>query len=135
MLNQNKYIRKAIIQALSPIPVFSNFVPKSIDTPDRYVLITSMGKQEFARAKNCYEWQVSFNLDVFRVGTLGYDFSTDVDDMCEVIIPAIKELVSEEVQIKNVYLEFENDLSFDSTTNSINRRVLTYSVWCNYQEI
>lgn len=135
MLNPSKYIRASIIQALAPLPVWSNLVPKTANTPQAYALITSMGLQETARAKDCYEWEVSFNIDVFYRGVLGQDYSAAIDDIVEDIIPKMKSLTSPTVQIKNVYLEFQNDLSFNTSTNSINRKVLNYSVWCNYQEV
>lgn len=134
LVNPSKHIRKAIIETLSPLPVWSNLVPKTATTPTAYALITSMGLQETARSKGCYEWEVSFNIDVFYRGVLGQDYSAAIDDIVEDIIPKMKSLTSPVVQIKNVYLEFQNDLSFNTSTNSINRKVLNYTVWCNYQE-
>lgn len=135
MINPNKYIRQSIIQAVSPIPCWDNMVPKNVTTtPNSYCLITSMGKQEFARAKNCYEWLVSLNIEVIHVGSLGYSYSAVLDDMIANIIPKMKSLTNNTIRIKNVNLEFENDLSFNSTTNTINRKILSYEVWCDYQE-
>lgn len=134
MINPSKHIRKAIIETLAPLPVWSNLVPKTATTPQAYALITSMGLQETARAKDCYEFEVSFNIDVFYRGVLGQDYSSAIDDIVEDIIPKMKSLTSSTVQIKNVYLEFQNDLSFNTSTNSINRKVLNYSVWVSYSD-
>lgn len=134
MINPNKYIRQSIIQALAPIKVWDNMVPKNVVSPSSYCLITSMGKQEFARAKNCYEWLVSFNLEVIHVGQFGYSYSAVLDDMIADIIPKMKSLTNATIRIKNVDLEFERDLSFNSGTNTINRRVISYEIWCDYQE-
>lgn len=134
MLNPSKYIRLAVIKALAPLPVWSNLVPKTATTPQAYALITSMGLQETARAKGCYEWEVSFNIDVFYRGVLGQDYSAAIDDIVEDIIPKMKSLTSPTVQIKNVYLEFQNDLSFNTSTNSINRKILNYTLWVGFSE-
>lgn len=132
MINPNKHVRKSIIDALSPIKVYSNRVPKTANNPTQYILISSMGKNEYAICKNGNEWQVNLNLEFFYVGNLGFDYTSILDDMVEVAIPKMKLLRSDSVKIKNVFLESERDMSFDTATNSVNRRIITYNIWCDY---
>lgn len=134
MINTSKYIRQSVIQACSPVKVWSNRVPKNQTTPTLYALITDMSLNEYSRSKQEYEWLIGFNLDCYYVGNLGYDYTTEIDNFLEVVVPKIKDMTNLTVQIKNVDLESSRDLSFDTATNTITRKVLTYSVWCAYQE-
>lgn len=133
MINPAKYVRKSIIDALAPLPVWANRVPKNqMPTPASYCLITSQGKSEYAICKRGNEWQVNLNLDFFHVGALGFDYSAILDDIIETAIPKMKELKSPNIKVKNVFLELERDLSFDTVTNSVNRKVLSYLIWIDY---
>lgn len=134
MINPQNYITESIRTTLLPLKVWSNRVPRGINTPSLYVLVTDMNIQETSIAKDCYEWLVGFNLDVTHVGSIGYDYQDIVNDAVEDILPKIKSLTSSVVDIKNVDLEVSRSLVYDTATNSINRQILTYSVWCNYQE-
>lgn len=132
-VNPSKYIRLSIINALAPLKVWSNRVPKNVTpTPTTYALIQSLGKQEYAECKTGNEWLVSVDVDFYHLGTLGYDYSTILDDEIQRCLPFIYTITSPNIRIKNVDLEFERDLSFDTATNSINRKVLTFQIWCDY---
>lgn len=134
MINPSKHIRKSVIDAVKPLSVWDEGVPKNTPTPKTYGLITSMSMQEYARAKNCYEWEIGFDLSLYNINQLGYYGNAVLEDIIADIIPRIKNLTSPVVRIKNVDLEFMNTLSFNTSTNSIDRKVLSYTVWCDYQE-
>lgn len=134
MINPSKHIRLAVINACAPVPVWDEGVPKNTPTPKTYGLITSMSMQETARAKGCYEWVIGFDLNFYNINSLGYYGNAVLEDIIADIVPKIKNLTSPIVRIKNVDLEFMNTLSFNTSTNSIDRKVLQYTVWCDYQE-
>lgn len=135
MINPQNHIAQAIISTLSPLPVWLNRIPRAVDTPSSYVLITDMSITETARAKDCYEWLVGFNLDVTALSTLGYDNQALVNNNVQTILPKIKSLTDSTVEIKNVDLISSRSMVFDTATKSVTRQILTYEVWCNYQEV
>ena len=132
LINPNKYIRQAIINALSPLPTYSNRVPKSINTPNMYAVIESQGKIEFANYKRGNEWEVNLNLSLYHRNPIGNDMAHVLDDEVEKIIPLLKDLKHPIIGIKNATLESERDMTFDTDTNTINRKILTYTFWTNY---
>ena len=131
-INPNKYIRQAIIQALSPLPTYNNRVPKSTNTPVMYAVIESQGKIEFANYKRGNEWEVNLNLSLYHRNPIGNDMAHVLDDEVERIIPLLKDLNHPIIGIKNATLESERDMTFDTDTNTINRKILTYTFWTNY---
>lgn len=135
MINPNKYIRQAILQAFPDIKMWANLVPASVNPqPAMYGIISSMSKTETAVSKTCYEWNVTFDLDLFNVGAKGFDHSTPLDDLAQVIIPRMKQLTSGTVDIKNVFLEIERDMTMETATNTISRKILSYSCWVSYSK-
>lgn len=132
LINPNKYIRQAIINALSPLPTYSNRVPKSINTPNMYAVIESQGKVEYAGSKDGNEWEVNLNLSIYKLNAIGNDAAYELDDELERIIPLLKNLKHPLIGIKNATLESEVDMTFDTSTNTINRKILTYTFWTNY---
>lgn len=132
MLNPNKYIRQAIIQAIAPLKCWTVRVPKNEPTPTEYVILNSETQNEYVTSKTEYEWLLSINLDVTVLGQVGFDNTTKVDDMIEDIIPAVKSLKHPLLNISNVTLQASNTLNYDTTTNSVNRKVLTFEIWVGY---
>ena len=133
MINPTKYIRDAIIKAIKPIECFTVRVPKDKNHLTSYVILNSEVINEYAECKTSNEWLLSINLDVTHLGMLGYDYTAKVDDMIESIIPKIKSLKQPILTIKNVTLTASNTLNYDTTTNSINRKVLTFEIWVGYE--
>jgi len=131
-LNPNKYIRAGILSALPAYSVYSNRVPKNVSTPKLYILITNQGKTEFANGKTCHEWECTFSLQVIYRNDLGFDASSIVDDAAQEVDNAIRYTMSiPNFYKKNVTLEGENDMTYDTDTNTINTKILNYSIWVN----
>lgn len=131
-VNPSKYIRQAIDLVVSPLPCYSGLVPKTvIPTPTKYALITSEGINETANCKNGNEWLISLNLELYHVGKLGQDYSAVMDDMLLEYIPKLKSLQSPHIIIKNVTIAVRT-LDFNTSTNSINRKIVTLDIWCDY---
>lgn len=133
MINPTKYIRQAIIQAIAPIPCWAVGIPKTVNkTPKSYVILNSETQSEYAVSKTEYEWLLSINLDVTVISESGLYNTTLVDDMIELIIPSVKALKHPLLNISNVSLQASNTLNFDTTNNSINRKILTFEIWVGY---
>src|SRR5690606_6679660 len=132
MINPQNHITNRVREVLSPGEVWSNRVPRGIDTPESYIIVSDMNLSEAAQSKREYEWIVGFNLDITSVVGLGYDAQDIVNDIVEDVIPKMKSLTDDVVEIKNVDLIASRSMTFDTSTNSITRQILTYEIWVNY---
>jgi hypothetical protein len=131
-LNPQKYIRSGIISALPGYRVWNNRVPRNVETPKLYILITNQSKNEYAVGKQCHEWECQFTLQLIYRNDLGFDSSAIVDDAAQVV----DDVIRYQMQIpnffkKNVTLDQERDDTYDTATNTINRKLLSYSIWVN----
>lgn len=137
MTNPNKYIRQAIITGLQPYgySVWYKRVPKSVvPTPTSYILIDSQSKQEAYDAKECFEWLCQVNINIWIVGQQGFPPTTTMDDIEEKVITAMKGIQDNKGLIKRKpKLINQTELSVETDTNSIERRILTYEIWVNKQ--
>lgn len=134
-LNPSKYIRAGIINALPNYRVFNNRIPPNTTTPQLYVMITNQSKNEYARSKNCHEWECQFTLQIIYRGALGYDYSAVVDDASQVIDNAIRTMAIPNFYNKECILEGEFDDTYDTPTNTISRKRLSYNIWVNNADI
>lgn len=134
-LNPSKYIRAGIIAALPNYRVFNNRIPTNTSTPSLYVLITNQSRNEYAMGKQCNEWECQFTLQVIYKGVLGNDYSAIVDDAVQVIDNAIRSMKIPNFYNKQCELDSEFDDTYDTPTNTINRKRLSYSIWVNNADI
>lgn len=126
-----KYIRSGIISTLgNSTPIYNKNVPKSLQ-PNTYILIINQALQEYERAKGCYEWQSQFTLDLVTKTTLNGDATTIIDNLHSFIESRIRDLTVPNYTVKNIELVGTTDNDFDTATNTINRRLLTYNIWLN----
>lgn len=117
----------AIADAIPLYKVWCNRVPRNTQTPSLYVLITDLSIQEYANCKGGNEWLIGCNLDVTSVYSLGYDTQDLVNDATEYIMPRIKSLDI----AKDVTLEGSRSMTYDTSTQTITRQILTFSFWVN----
>ena len=133
MTNPNKYIRGGIITALgTTYPVWYKRIPKTVATPDKYILIQSQSKQEAFRGKKCYEWLCQVNIDIWVRGTQGFPPTTATDDLEEHVITKMEESFAVSgFTVKYIDLINQYEDSAETDTHSIERRTLTYELWLN----
>lgn len=126
--NPNKYLRSEILRVLSDIgfPVYDKGVPLDSTGIMEYILITSQTKTQFESSKTCFNWQVSANIDINFVDTLGFNRSELVDDL-ETEIDSLLRGIDGLYDLST----FSNDLTYDTKTHTVNRRVLTFTGWLN----
>lgn len=136
MLNPDKYIRKAYIDALSlatGLTVYDKGVPKDTDIlPDEYIVIRSQTKQRTSISKSLWEWNSQITIDIISVNELGYYSTLKVDDYEQSAITSIESgLTIANFNNKSTRFIDSVPLDIDTKTNTINRKVLVYEHWLN----
>ena len=130
-LNPNISIRVALISLLSGlnIPAWNKRIPKNVVAPKVYALLTSQTKQPTETSKDGYEWMASINVDLYKINDFGYVNTVPIDNMEQDIVNGIEALVIPGWDVKNITLLNIQDLDDDTATQTIERRVITYSFW------
>lgn len=129
MVNPNKYIRGAVVSALSPLKVWYKRVPKNVDPGTSYILIASQGKQPTEESKTCYDWACQINLQLWVITTQGMPPNVTIDDMEEVVLNAMSDLRIDGWIVQDIRLDNQVDASVETATQSIDNRTLTYNIW------
>lgn len=138
-MNPNKYIRKAIIDAVETAtgwPAFDYSVPVDLDPqPKNYILVKGTTKNRFADSKSGHEWICATQVDIVSIQEKGYVSSEVVDDKegeVQSVVPAIK--------VDGYITKFTRIL--DSRTNvleypaqTVVRTVLMYEQWLGQAEL
>ncbi|ASU34412.1 hypothetical protein [Mucilaginibacter xinganensis] len=136
----DKPLRTAYITALqiaTGVGVFPDLVPKNIQTPTSYILLTSQTKTRIAVAKptassnlsDNFGWLSSIVFDIQYFSPSGFSNPGAVDDIEQQIINVAETVevpgwaIKSRVQVQSI------PLPVNTPTNYINRRVLTYQHW------
>lgn len=134
MKNPNKPIRTAYITAFSAlgVPVWAKKVPKGVTIPQVYVLLHSQTKNTTAEDKDSFEWLCTMVVDIVSRREAGYSKPEILDDLEE----QINEIIFEEIPIpyfinKETSLVDSRDIDTETTTHSIERRLITFQHWVN----
>lgn len=133
MVNPNKHIRTSIVSALSSVgtSVWYKRLPKTIATPEKYILIQSQSKQEAFRAKSCWEWLCQFNIEIVVEGEQGIPPTDAIDGLEQSVLSAMENFNVTSGGFATKYCDMINQYedSVETDTNSIERRILTYEIW------
>lgn len=139
--NPNVPVRQALIPALSAatgLPVWHKKVPKDVTpVPTKYILLQSQTKQPTERSKECYEWQASINIDITFINPAGFSNTVPVDSAEEQVINAVEQVENDPLTgiqipdwyVKDIKMINSIDLDAETTTQSIERRIITYVFW------
>jgi hypothetical protein len=131
-INPNTPIRTALIAALNRIaPVYVKKVPKSVTTiPNQYILINSQTKDPAERSKCGFEWLCTVNIEMVNLNTSGYANPIKNDEVEALVIEAIEAgLTIADFDNKEWLFINSIDLDVETPSQSIERRILTYSFW------
>ncbi len=144
ILNPNKYIREAYVNALETatgLNVWEDRVPKTVtNVPKQYILITNQTKNETANAKNTdensqltyFEWLCTIDVQIYNENAKGYSKTSVVDDIEETVISVIRNGVSiPNFYNKNTSILESIDLPVETTTKSFDRRIVKFEQWLN----
>lgn len=135
--NPNKYLRTAYVQGLpayvEDIPVYSKRLPKDTSTASQYIIIRSQTKNQTAIGKDCFEWLCEIIVDCIYSGVAGFSAPVNNDDLEENVQSFVLSGVTMDGwQVKSNDFINSIDLDADTPTQHIERRVLTFQHWINY---
>lgn len=132
MINPNKYIRQAIISAMSlqGYSVFYKRIPKGVSSGNAYVIISDMGKGQRDKSRCGYEWTCTVTLNVYTESVNGMPPTTTLDELEETVHNVVRVLkVGNGFWTKMVNLANQTDLEEFAADRTIDRRVLSYEIW------
>lgn len=137
MKNPNKYIRQAIVTALSPnYTVYYKRAPKSLPLGSTYVVIGSQGKTSRNENRCGHDWTCFLDINIYHTSVQGSPPSTALDDLEEFVIGKMKDLkVTGGFRTKHVHPPTQTDLEEYATDRTIDRRILSYEIWLNNEPI
>lgn len=130
MLNPDKYVRKAFIDALTVstgLPVWENGIPRDQVLPDRYIILHSQTKQPFSNAKGCFEWLSTIVLDLNSVNEKGFQDMLPINDLEETVLNT--SITVPNFKVRYLNLINSQPLNAETPTQTINRQVLNMELW------
>lgn len=147
ILNPNKYIRAAYITALSTatgLNVWHKRVPKNVTPiPGKYIILDSQTKNETVVAKNStvenntyFEWLCNLNINIYNVNPIGFTNTAAIDDIEQIVISVIRSGIAiPNFSNKDTRILGSQDLSVETSTQSIDRLLIQFEHWLNRAEI
>lgn len=137
MTNPNKYIRAALVSALSAATGFQfydNAVPSDIvPLPNQYGVVRNQSKSRTGVSKQGHEWLCSATIDLYSVNERGFVSSVSADDMEEQVITVMPSITVSGFDVKLV--RFVDSVNFEPLntggTATISRNVVIYELWLN----
>lgn len=146
-LNPSKYIRAAYISALESatgVKVWHRMVPKNVVVPASYIILDSQTKNETVNAKpsevgggNTYfEWLTTIDVNIYRINEKGYSSASVVDDLEQIVINVIRSgVVIPNFRNKDTRILESISLDAETSTQSIDRRVVKFEHWLDRSEV
>lgn len=130
MKNPDKHIRKAFNDALFPLgfSVYEKRVPKTA-SPLQYILVSSQTNVDKALGRGCKVHDCTIVIDLFVMQSLSYVSSVAIDDMLEAVMNQVRKdtINIPFFQLNSIERDgTPKDLSFDTSVQSILRKVITY---------
>jgi len=126
MVNPNKYIRKAIYDAVnSTYPCFDTQVTGNLK-PTQYVIISTQDKEDLNPNKCAHRWQVATLLDLVCIyngaGNVGSRLAND--DMENSILSLIENLQVSGFNVLTQRNEFPSNLDSSTETQTVYRNFI-----------
>jgi hypothetical protein len=123
MVNPNKYIRKALFDAINPTyPCFDTNVTGKLNQT-QYVIISTQDKVDTIPNKCNHRWEVSTLLDIVFIyngaGNVGSRVAND--DMESTILGLISDIEIDGFTVLNREYEFPSNLDSSSSTQTVFR--------------
>jgi len=124
-------VRKAFVSALDPvgIPIYDMEVPKSVDVPGSYILMTTQTNSQADTSKCGHNWWHSILLDVVSVQDQGYVDRSVLDGICDSINQIIDTLDSIGIPgfvVYNTQVIDTHDMTLTTQTKIISRKLMRY---------
>lgn len=140
ILNPNKYVRIgyiARIKAITGLPVWYKKIPRNTTpVPKVYILLDSQSKNETVQSKSTsermlnFEWRTTIDVNIYSVKDPGFSDASVVDDIEEKVLNEIRNGVAiPSFKNKDVQILESTDLSIDTDTMSIDRKLIKFENW------
>lgn len=134
-INPTKYIRKAIVDSMSPIKVYYKRVPKDIAVGTSYVTISDQATYPRDVSRCGYEWRCTVTINANVISEQGMPPTTSIDDLAQSIHNAMKDLdLDDGFVVKSIRIVSQVDLEEFREDADVDRRVMTYELWLNRYE-
>jgi len=126
MTNPNKYIRKAIYDAINATyPCFDTQVTGKLN-PTQYVIISTQDKEDINANKCGHRWEVATLLNIVCIyngaGNVGSRVAND--DMENTILGLIANIQISGFTVKNRVYEFPSNLDTSTATQTVYRNFI-----------
>lgn len=132
-------LRTAYIGAIKAfiygVPVYPDKVPKSVQIPESYILIstqtnirTAVSKPTSDQSDN-YEWLSNIVFDIQNFSPSGFSNPGAVDYIFNQLVQVCENINVDGWAVKSRVFIQSRPLNIDTATNFINRKVLTYQHW------
>lgn len=142
IVNPNKYIRSAYVSALklaTRLPVWYKKVPITVKPiPSKYIILDSQTKNETTNGKiDCFEWLTTIDVNIYNIVTLGTSDASVVDDLEQIVINTcrISMRLDGGFSNKNTKILESLDLSLDTSTTSVDRKLIKFQIWVDRVEL
>lgn len=126
MVNPNKYIRKALSDAISPLYNCYDTNVTGNSNPTQYVIISTQDKQQGRPTKCGGRWEVSTLLDIVCIyngsGNVGSRVAND--DIENTILGLIENLVVSGYTVISQAHEFPSNLDSSTSTQTVFRNFI-----------
>lgn len=141
--NPNIPVRTALISAIKTatgLDVWHKKVPKDITPlPAKYILLQNQSKLQTEISKDCWEWQSTISIDITYINPAGFSNTVQLDNtenqIMNVLIPDnfidfdAPRLDIPNWFVKDIKILDSTDLDAETSTQSIERRILTIIIW------
>lgn len=143
ILNPNKYVRIGLISAietrLSAVPVWYKKVPLDVvPIPLTYIVLDSQAKHQAVISKSTiekgvnFEWLTTIDINIYSIKQKGFSDADDVDDMEQEVLSIVATgFTIPNFDTKDVRILESQDLSTETDTESIDRKLLKIEIWLN----
>lgn len=143
ILNPNKYVRIGLISAIEiripDVPVWYKKVPlNELPIPLKYILLDSQTKIQTVVSKSTtekgvnFEWLTTIDINIYSLKDFGFSDADDVDDIEQEILSIVTTgFTIPNFDTKDVRIIESQDLSTETQTNSIDRKLLKIEIWLN----
>lgn len=133
MINPDKYVRTAYVQALETatgLPVFAKALPAGI-TATQYIILDSQSKSQTVDSKvDYFEWLCRININIYNTNPAGTYRPLETDDIEQIVLNTVLPGIAiEGFHNKNTNIIESQDLSLEFPTASVDRKLIVFEHW------
>jgi len=126
------FVREAFVSLFSDVgaPCYDMVVPKDIEIPNQYILLTDQENRQHSTNKCGHLWATTILLDVVSQNLAGYSNRQPLDELCSNINSLIDldngDITIANFQVMNTQVLNSRDMTLQTPTKTINRKLIRY---------